>query len=120
MLENPKNEKESGLVVSQQTLIRNQAVGRPVGRRKKEGKKRGNMGKTTKKKKNEKELGLVVSQQTVIRNQAEKELGRTDRKFGIFRSKSLYPQILVPPSPSYPLFRSHQSFTFSTFILGLN
>ena len=27
-----KNEKELGLVVSQQTVIRNQAVGRPVGR----------------------------------------------------------------------------------------
>ena len=30
--EKEKNEKELGLVVSQQTVIRNQAVGRPVGR----------------------------------------------------------------------------------------
>ena len=29
----------------------------------------------------------------------EKELGRTDRKFGISRSKSPYPQILVPNGP---------------------
>ena len=42
----------------------------------------------------------------------EKELGRTDGKFEISRSKSPYPQILVPLSPSYPLFRSHQSFIF--------
>ena len=40
------------------------------------------------------------------------KLGRTDRKFGISRSKSPYPQIVVPLSPSYPLFPSHQSFTF--------
>ena len=56
-----------------------------------------------------------MSQQTVIRNQAKlsegkneensekeknkKELGRTDGKFEISRSKSPYPQILVPNGP---------------------
>ena len=77
------------------------------------------MGENPKKETNEKELGLVVSQQTAIRNQAktqrgekwqkkggspkkgknEKELGRTDGKFEISRSKSPYPQILVPNGP---------------------
>ena len=72
-----------------------------------EGKRWGKTGKIKKtEKENKKEPGLVVSQQTLIRNQAElseekneKELGRTDRKFGISRSKSPYPQILVPNGP---------------------
>ena len=34
------------------------------------------------------------------KEKTEKELGRTDRKFGISRSKSPYPQILVPNRPS--------------------
>ena len=65
------------------------------------------MGGNPKKRKTGKELGLVVSQQTLIRNPAElsekekneKEFGRTDGRFEISRSKSPYPQILVPLSP---------------------
>ena len=82
------------------------------------------MEENPKKGKNEKELGLVVSQQTVIRNQAktqqrnEKELGRTDGKFEISRSKSPYPQILVPNGPLLLHFWSHQSFIFFNVFLG--
>ena len=51
----------------------------------------------------------------------EKELGRTDPRFGISRSNSPHPQILVPNGPLYPHFWSHQSFTlfngFSRFQL---
>ena len=55
-----KNKKELGLVVSQQTTIRNQAELSSLKK-----------GEIPNKKKTEKELGLVVSQQTVIRNQAK-------------------------------------------------
>ena len=76
MWENPKkekDEKELGLVVSQQTVIRNQA-------------KLSSLKKSSipKKEKNEKELGLVVSQQTVI-----------PRPPGLNQAKTQLPQKLI-------------------------
>ena len=73
MGENPKkkkNEKELGLVVSQQTLIRNQAELSSLKK-----------GEIPKKEKHEKELGLVVSQQTVIRNQAKTQLPQKRKNY---------------------------------------
>ena len=57
-------------------------------------------GEIPKKEKNEKELGLVVSEQTLIPNQAVgRPVGRPVGRFEISRSKSPYPQILVPNGP---------------------
>ena len=68
-----KHEKELGLVMSQQTVIRNQAELSLLERVKK--------GWKSEKEKNEKELGL------------------TDGKFEFSKSKSPYLQILVPNGP---------------------
>ena len=70
-----KNKKELGLVVSQQTVIRNQGLVVSQLSLLERGKRRG---KFRKRKKN------------------KKELGRMDGRFEISSSKSPHPQILVP------------------------
>ena len=93
MGENPKkkkNEKELGLVVSQQTVIRNQAELSSL-------KKRGNS-----EKKNEKEFGLVVSQQTLIRNQAElSEKGKKQKRIRPNGPKIRNLQVEISLSPNF-------------------
>ena len=103
--EKEKNGKELGLVVSQQTVIRNQAKTQlPQNEEKSEkGKKQKRIRPRRVPTDGDSESGQnsapSKTKKIPKKEKNEKELGRTDGRFEISRSKSPYPQILVPNGP---------------------